>query len=138
MTLSHIGIPESFYPNPQFPTTMPLVHGQTVDKHTRCTHYHLDLDVIAIKFSCCSLYYPCYKCHQEDQSHEVSPWNPNCFDTEKVILCGMCQSEWTFNQYKKQPWCLNCLAKFNPGCANHYHIYFDTKCTTKSLLDSKD
>ena len=49
------------------------IKGQLVDTHTRCSHYHTDVDVIAIKFLCCPTYYyyPCFKCHQESNNHEA-------------------------------------------------------------------
>lgn len=39
--------------------------GSIIDVNTRCIHYHTNLDIIAIKFKCCDIYYPCYKCHEE-------------------------------------------------------------------------
>lgn len=41
------------------------VYGQSIDKQTRCIHWHSALDVIAIKFKCCDKYYPCFSCHEK-------------------------------------------------------------------------
>ena len=38
------------------------------------------LDVIAIKFKCCNKYYPCYKCHEEHESHAIKRWTEKEFD----------------------------------------------------------
>ena len=46
------------------------IHGLTVDDESRCTHYHTPLDIIAIKFKCCNKFYPCYKCHNENENHD--------------------------------------------------------------------
>ena len=36
------------------------VAGDVIDSETRCTHYHSELDIIAIKFYCCDTYFPCF------------------------------------------------------------------------------
>lgn len=59
---------------------MPKIYGSVIDKETRCTHYHSFLDVIAIKFKCCNKYYPCYKCHEEHESHAIKRWTEKEFD----------------------------------------------------------
>lgn len=127
MTQSHS--PVSHLSNQNLKSTLSTmaktVFGPVVDEKTRCIHYHLDLDVIAIKFKCCEKYYPCYKCHEETELHQLTRWAKHDLDTVPVILCGECKAEWSFKQYSQQPWCLGCLAKFNPGCCNHYSIYFD-------------
>ncbi|ODV78858.1 uncharacterized protein CANTADRAFT_53825 [Suhomyces tanzawaensis NRRL Y-17324] len=109
-------------------STVP-VYGRVVDSHTRCFHYHTELDIIAIKFRCCGDYYPCYQCHDEAtrEHHEPMRWAPHELDHAKVVLCGQCYSELTFRQYAGGPSasCIRCSAGFNPKCALHYHIYFD-------------
>lgn len=101
------------------------VLGTIVDSFTRCTHYHSDKDIIAIKFHCCKEYYPCYLCHQEHADHPISVWPKEEFYT-KAILCGNCQNELTINEYlNSQSICPTCKTAFNPGCKLHYHLYFE-------------
>ncbi|UTH14234.1 CHY zinc finger protein [Macrococcus equipercicus] len=103
---------------------MTKVFGSTVDNETRCIHYHQPEDVIAIKFNCCSKYYPCYKCHQENEAHSIIPWPKDDWD-KQAILCGSCKMELTINDYMAAVQCPHCAAPFNPRCSNHYHLYFD-------------
>ncbi len=101
------------------------VNGSKVDNETRCTHYHSDLDVIAIKFKCCQTYYSCFFCHEESVAHVPEIWKREEFDTF-AILCGVCKTEMSINQYLNcAAQCPNCLVRFNPKCSNHYHFYFD-------------
>ncbi|KAL3230727.1 Helper of Tim protein 13 [Nakaseomyces bracarensis] len=100
--------------------------GKIVDKHTRCEHWNTDLDIIALKFKCCDTFYPCISCHRETTDHEIQKYDIN--SDEKVILCGNCNSLLTFHEYtsKTNPLqCPKCSALFNPGCKNHYGLYFD-------------
>lgn len=55
------------------------IHGLTVDYESRCTHYHTPLDIIAIKFKCCNKFYSCYKCHNENENHEIIRWEKDEF-----------------------------------------------------------
>ena len=100
------------------------VYGATVDSETRCKHYHSTLDVVAIKFKCCGRYYPCYKCHMEAEDHSIQRWQANELDN-LAILCGVCKTELPINEYIGATKCPNCGADFNPGCKNHFDIYFD-------------
>jgi uncharacterized CHY-type Zn-finger protein len=96
-----------------------------IDNETRCSHYHSELDIIAIKFKCCDMYYPCYFCHQEDADHSPIKWDKNEFDSP-AILCGRCKKELTINEYmQSNAICPNCTSNFNPKCTNHFHFYFD-------------
>ncbi|RLV91211.1 Helper of Tim protein 13 [Spathaspora sp. JA1] len=102
------------------------LQGQLTDKHTRCIHYHSKLDIIALKFKCCQIYYPCFKCHQELTNHKVSRYNSNDLATVKVILCGECFHELSFDEYKNNNMkCVYCHNNFNPGCSLHLDLYFD-------------
>lgn len=104
-----------------------IVKGNSVDSESRCSHYHSDLDVIAIKFKCCKEYYACYYCHQELSGHDAQVWGQDEFD-EKAVLCGVCGNEMTIAQYLKSNFrCLKCGAPYNPKCIEHYHLYFDIK-----------
>src|ERR1043165_278670 len=104
----------------------PTVFGLTVDDQTRCVHYHSPLDIIAIRFKCCHQYYPCFSCHEESAGHGAIPWPKNEWDG-KAVLCGSCSNELTIHQYMVSGnVCPYCQAGFNPGCAKHYHLYFET------------
>ncbi|MBS9525796.1 chromophore lyase [Litoribacter alkaliphilus] len=101
------------------------VYGKSVDNQTRCVHWHSQLDIIAIKFKCCDKYYPCFSCHEEEADHEHEVWPKDEFD-EKAILCGGCGHELSIREYMdSENTCPKCEASFNPGCSNHYHLYFD-------------
>jgi len=100
------------------------VKGSVVDDHTRCTHHHSSLDIIAIRMKCCNEYYPCISCHREAAGHAATAWPANEFDT-KAVLCGECYNEMTITEYlQSSHQCPFCKAPFNPGCSNHYHYYF--------------
>lgn len=44
----------------------------------------------------------------------------------KAILCGHCQNELSINEYLNSGnVCQVCKANFNPGCAEHYDLYFE-------------
>lgn len=99
--------------------------GKLVDTFTRCSHYHSELDIIAIKFKCCDTYYPCFQCHEEEANHKHQIWDKSEFN-ELAILCGNCKQEMTVNQYlSSDAKCPFCEAAFNPKCQNHYHLYFE-------------
>ena len=112
------------------------VYGINVDQQTRCAHYHTDRDIVAIKFKCCGLWFPCFECHKAVADHEPAVWPENEFD-ERAILCGGCGHLLTIREYfDYSPLCPVCEAGFNPGCTNHYHLYFDVKpSTTRSASD---
>lgn len=110
------------------------VKGKPVDDHTRCVHWHSQLDIIALKFKCCESYFPCYECHKETAGHEAKRYNLRENPDLKCILCGNCNAEMTFSQYSSSLKCIDCNSKFNPACASHYHLYFDEvprSCTLK-------
>jgi len=60
--------------------------GKLYDNETRCFHYHSYKDIIAIKFKCCNIYYPCYLCHLETQTHKILKWNKNEFKRMSLQL----------------------------------------------------
>lgn len=102
------------------------VLGALVDAQTRCAHYHGELDIIAIKFKCCDRWFPCYECHAETADHPAQIWRKDEFDT-KAILCGACGHQLSVNEYLNcDSTCPNCQSRFNPNCARHYHLYFET------------
>ena len=111
---------------------MRIIHGEkvfgaVVDDETRCAHYHSPLDVVAIRFKCCDRWYPCRECHDEIESHDARTWQQDEFGS-KAILCGACGHQLTIGEYFVcENKCPSCLSGFNPGCAKHYHLYFDRK-----------
>lgn len=101
------------------------VYGLDVDSQTRCRHWHSSLDVIAIKFKCCGRFFPCFDCHAEIEKHEPKVWLRNEFET-KAVLCGVCGHQLSVSEYFAcDSVCPRCESAFNPGCANHYHLYFE-------------
>lgn len=101
------------------------IKGKIVDEHTRCSHYHSSLDIIAIKMKCCNEYYACIHCHEEETDHKPEVWLKKEFN-KKAILCGNCFNELTINQYLESNYhCPFCEAAFNPRCSNHNHFYFE-------------
>ncbi|PGS48818.1 CHY zinc finger protein [Bacillus sp. AFS041924] len=97
----------------------------SIDNHTRCKHYHTEKDIIAIKFKCCDTYFGCFYCHEESTNHEPIVWSKNEWAT-KAILCGNCHEELTIQEYRDSNYkCPKCESDFNPGCKNHYHLYFE-------------
>ena len=136
-----IGVGNPTRGNAQTEKTMPIgdtihiknivVYGKPIDHQKRCVHWHSILDIIAIKFKCCGKYYPCYSCHQETADHPSVVWPVSQFN-EKAILCGVCGHEMTITEYKQcRNTCPKCASAFNPGCANHYHLYFETESTAR-------
>lgn len=102
------------------------VFGVGVDPETRCAHYNTELDIIAIKFACCDKWFPCFSCHQEVADHPADVWPRDAHDSE-AVLCGGCGHELTINEYLAcDSVCISCGRAFNPGCANHHHLYFET------------
>ncbi|WP_373520866.1 CHY zinc finger protein [Aquiflexum sp.] len=114
------------------------VFGKSIDKHTRCLHWHSQLDIIAIKFKCCEKYYPCFSCHEEEADHEHKVW-PKSEYGEKAILCGICGNELSIKDYMDSDnTCPHCQSGFNPGCSNHYHLYFETGDTKLKAAPTSD
>ncbi len=105
--------------------TIPSVHGVGVNAFTQCAHYHSERDIIAIKHKCCGTFYACIQCHNELVSHAPVVW-PKTEHEAKAILCGNCQHVLSIHEYLAcGNTCPTCQAAFNPGCANHYPLYFE-------------
>ena len=101
------------------------IQGKVVDEYGRCEHYYSNTDNIAIKFKCCDVFYPCYKCHTETCDHPIVRWPKENFD-DKSIICGVCNNELSFNEYIRcNSICPNCSVRFNPGCVTHSHMYYE-------------
>jgi uncharacterized CHY-type Zn-finger protein len=102
------------------------VHGIGVDSRTGCAHYRSALDIVAIKFACCQTYYSCFYCHEAEAGHRVRIWGRAQLK-EKAVLCGACGAELAICQYLHcGAVCPNCGSSFNPRCASHYPLYFET------------
>lgn len=100
------------------------VRGVDLDPETRCAHYGSPRDVIAIRFPCCGDYFACYECHAARTDHDAERWPADARD-ERAVLCGVCGIELTISEYLQcDDSCPDCGAAFNPGCADHYHLYF--------------
>jgi uncharacterized CHY-type Zn-finger protein len=100
------------------------LRGIEVDGETHCTHYNTERDVIAIRFRCCDVFYPCFECHEACCAHEAMRWSPERFG-EPAVLCGVCDEVLRIETYLAcDHRCPNCEAPFNPGCANHWDRYF--------------
>ena len=103
--------------------SVPL-RGIAVDPETRCAHYDGGQDVIAIRFSCCEVYYPCFECHRAATDHTPTRW-PAERRTEPAVLCGACDIPMTARAYRAAAHaCPHCDAPFNPGCRAHWNRYF--------------
>ncbi|MBO0475233.1 hypothetical protein IGL98_001167 [Enterococcus sp. DIV0840] len=106
---------------------MKEIFGLTVDEFGRCVHYNLSEDVVANKCYNCKKYYACYRCHNKLEKHVFLPWPISKKNTDKVVLCGACQYEMTYVEYKEFNKCPNCDHLFNLNCINHLHYYFSFK-----------
>jgi uncharacterized CHY-type Zn-finger protein len=103
--------------------SVPL-RGIAVDPDTRCAHYDGLRDVIAIRFACCDVYYPCFKCHRETTTHDPTRLAAN-EKHEPAVLCGACGHTMTAGAYRRAAHaCPRCDAPFNPGCHAHWDRYF--------------
>lgn len=101
------------------------LRGREVDGETRCVHWDSALDVVAIRFPCCDVFYPCFDCHDRVTDHEAERWPRDRFD-EDAVLCGACRATLSVHRYLDcDDACPACGAAFNPGCRRHRDRYFD-------------
>ncbi|MEQ8909937.1 MAG: CHY zinc finger protein [Vicingaceae bacterium] len=100
------------------------VRGLDLDESTRCKHYQLDQDIVAIKMYCCQTFYACLHCHEELADHELLLWPSDQFD-EKALLCGNCGNEFDIYTYLEGIQCPSCSHAFNPNCSKHFQYYFN-------------
>ena len=109
---------------------MRMIHGKDVfgvdvDANSRCAHWNSELDIIALRFKCCGRWYSCFDCHQALADHVAEVW-PRSERDANAVLCGGCGSQLSINEYLNcNSTCPKCMAAFNPGCAKHYHLYFE-------------
>ena len=103
----------------------PVVHGLSVTQLTQCAHWHSALDIIAIKHFCCQKFYACISCHDAGESHKSGVW-PRSQRSEKAVLCGACKHVLSVDEYMNSgSKCTKCREAFNPGCKNHWDMYFE-------------
>ncbi len=101
------------------------VHGLDIDPEARCAHWHSELDIIAIKFKCCGQWFPCFECHVAVSDHDPQVWPLDKRDA-LAILCGACGHQLSLSDYFEcGSVCPACAGSINPGCANHYNLYFE-------------
>lgn len=111
------------------------VEGIEVDAQTRCAHYKSEIDIIAVKFKCCRRWFPCFECHEAIAAHSPEVWKIAEFETP-AILCGGCGHQLTINEYLGgDSICPRCASQFNPGCARHRRLYFETDDADKFVSD---
>ncbi|WP_135852212.1 CHY zinc finger protein [Halorussus salinus] len=105
------------------------IHGQSirgveVGPETRCAHYDSERDVVALRFACCEAYFPCFRCHDAVADHEAERLSVE--SGEAAVLCGVCGSGLTPREFVDgEHRCPDCGAAFNPGCGDHYDLYFE-------------
>ncbi len=99
---------------------MMQIYGVDVDAKGRCVHYHLQVDIVALKCGQCQKYYACYQCHDALEKH---PFAAVSKDDSAPVLCGNCRQTLTFDQYQMGQ-CPFCRHAFNPRCRLHQTIYF--------------
>jgi len=100
------------------------VRGVEVGPETRCDHYATGRDVVALRFACCEAYSPCFRCHETATDHEAERLPVD--SSVSAVLCGVCGAELTPREFVNgEHRCPECDAPFNPGCADHYDLYFD-------------
>lgn len=103
------------------------LRGVGVGPETRCVHYDGPRDVIALRFACCGVFYPCHACHVAVADHDAERWPPDRFDT-RAVRCGVCGTVLTIEQYVEgDQACSACGTTFNPRCARHYDRYFEVR-----------
>jgi uncharacterized CHY-type Zn-finger protein len=104
------------------------ISGVDIDPETRCAHYDEARDIVAIKFKCCGNWFPCHECHAELVGHASIIWPNEDLDV-RAVLCGACGYQLSIREYFNcDSVCPHCRRQFNPGCARHYHLYFESEC----------
>jgi uncharacterized CHY-type Zn-finger protein len=106
---------------------MTLVKGIDIRKdEPGCGHWRTERDIVAIKFPCCGEFYACFDCHAALTGHAPGRWPETAWQTEKAILCRACKTAMTIAAYRDSGnTCPSCGSAFNPGCKNHWHLYFE-------------
>eukprot|EP00940_MAST-03C_sp_MAST-3C-sp2_P000557 g557.t1 len=96
-------------------------------EQSRCSHWHLDVDRLALQSPCCLKFYACAECHDAMETHKLKPWKVTTSLHHQALLCGACGKTFSFAEYFKAPnACPHCAAGFNPKCKTHWTTYFST------------
>jgi uncharacterized CHY-type Zn-finger protein len=72
---------------------------------TRCSHWHGDLDVLALQAPCCGRFYACAQCHDEvnaapwGDGHTLEPWPAETELSTQALLCGVCKNTFSIQEY---------------------------------------
>ena len=99
--------------------------GTAMNARTQCAHYYSERDIIALRLKCCDTFYGCIHCHEEAAGHAPVVWPKTEFATH-AVYCGNCHTTLSIAAYLAcANTCPACGAAFNPGCANHYPLYFE-------------
>lgn len=98
---------------------MMRIYGLDLDQAGRCVHYHLSVDVTAMKCARCQRYYACYQCHDALENYRFAASNKD----DWPVMCGICGCLMRFDQYQLGT-CPRCGHAFNPKCSLHGQIYF--------------
>lgn len=104
------------------------VRGVGLGPETRCRHYAGESDVVAIRHACCGIHFACVRCHDALTDHPRAVWPAAAFD-RPAVLCGACGAEHAIEAYLGADDCPACGAAFNPGCREHYHLYFEVSAS---------
>ncbi|KAF2489699.1 zinc finger CHY domain-containing protein [Lophium mytilinum] len=117
----------------------PIIHGISLTPLTQCSHWFSALDIIAIKMKCCNEFYACISCHAALTKHNTEVWKKD-ERGEKALFCGSCKSVLSIEEYmagdgkceegnekerEVESRCPKCNAGWNPGCKNHWNLYFE-------------
>ncbi len=103
----------------------PVIWGVELRRHgeSRCTHWHSELDVLAIQAACCRKFYACAACHDACEDHSLRPWPSSTSVEQSALLCGVCRHSYSIQEYisgTEPPCCPACGASMNPGCKLHW------------------
>lgn len=90
-----------------------------------CLHYTGPTDVVTIRFHCCGRWYACLHCHEEAEMHAITAW-PRGLREAVALRCRVCGRRFSIAEYLGTRECRGCGAMFNPGCAAHHPVYFET------------
>ncbi|MEM6803015.1 MAG: hypothetical protein AAF696_16540 [Bacteroidota bacterium] len=102
------------------------VWGINPDAQSRCKHWHSEVDIVALRMPGDDHFYPCHECYEAIHGEAPPPWPKESFESAQAILCGNCAHLMTVKTYwASNNQCPNCSHAFNPGCAKHYHHYFE-------------